>query len=459
MNLAQFLLILRARSKVIGITFAVVVLTTLVVSLLMPKSYTATTTLVLNYKGVDPVTGLSIPAQLMPGYMATQTDIITSRNVAIKVVDQLKFAENPIAKQQFMDATGGKGDIKAWLGNLLLRKLDVKPSRESSVLEISFTGNDPEFAAAVANAFATAYQQVNLQLKVDPAIKAAEFLGDQTKVLRENLEAAQARLSKYQQEKGLTGVMEHMDVETSRLNDLATQLVMAQSQSYEASSRQVTGNSDTSPDVAANPVVQNLRIDIARSESKLSDLSQRLGTSHPQYLSAKAELDKLKGQLAEEAAKTSSTIGSSARIQKQREAQLRAELAEQKKRVLELNRARDEFSVLQRDVENAQRALDTASQRLTQTSLEGNANQSEVAVLNPATPPDRPSSPKLLLNMMLSVFLGTMLGLGFGLLSEMLDRRIRSRSDVSDLLGIPVFAVIESGKAIKSGKRIFGFAR
>jgi uncharacterized protein involved in exopolysaccharide biosynthesis len=59
MNLTQFLLILKARSKIILITFAITVFTTLVVSLLLPKSYTATTSLVLNYKGMDPVTGLA----------------------------------------------------------------------------------------------------------------------------------------------------------------------------------------------------------------------------------------------------------------------------------------------------------------------------------------------------------------------------------------------------------------
>src|SRR5450830_431014 len=173
MNFTQFLLILKARSKIILITFGLTVMATLVVSLILPKSYTATTSLVLNYKGMDPVTGLALPALLMPGYMATQIDIITSRNVAIKVVGQLKFAENPAAQEQFNNATQGKGDIKAWFADQLLKKLDVKPSRESSVIEISFNGADPDFAAAVANAFAVAYQQTNIQLKVEPAQNAA----------------------------------------------------------------------------------------------------------------------------------------------------------------------------------------------------------------------------------------------------------------------------------------------
>jgi chain length determinant protein EpsF len=460
MNFTQFLLILKARFRIILITFFLTVLTTLVVSLMLPKSYTATTSLVLNYKGMDPVTGLALPAQLMPGYMATQIDIITSRNVAMKVVDELKFTESEVAQAQFNKATEGKGDIHAWFADLLLKNLDVKPSRESSVIEISFSGSDPEFAAAIANAFAKAYQRTNIQLKVEPAQKAAEFLSEQTKTLRADLEAAQARLSKYQQEKGLTSVMGNLDVESARLNDLSSQLVMAQSQAYEATSRQqrTRGTGDESPDVAANPVVQNLKIDIARAESKLSELSQRVGLSHPQYQAAQAELEKTKSQLLEETRKASRTIGGTAHIHQQREAELRAALAAQKAKVLELNLSRDQLSVQQRDVENAQRALDATSQRLTQTTLEGNVNQTEVAVLNPAIAPQDHSSPKIMLNILLSIFLGTMLGVGFGLIAEMMDRRVRSREDISELLEIPVFAVIQDNPS-REGNRFMGFSR
>ena len=464
MNFTQFLLILKARFRIILITFGLTVLTAIVVSLMLPKSYTATTSLVLNYKGMAPVTGLALPAQLMPGYMATQIDIITSRNVAMKVVDQLKFAESETAKAQFNEATKGAGDIRAWFADLLLQNLDVKPARESSVIEISFSGSDPEFAAAVANTFANAYQQTNIQLKVEPAQKAAEFLGEQTKTLRANLEAAQSRLSKYQQEKGLTSVMGNLDVESARLNDLSSQLVMAQSQSYEANSRQqrTRGNGGESPDVAANPVVQNLKIDIVRAESKLSELTQRVGLSHPQYQSAQAELSKLKSQLLEETSNATRTIGGTAHIHQQREAEIRAALAAQKARVLELNLSRDQQSVQQRDVENAQRALDATSQRLTQTTLEGNVNQTDVAVLNPAIAPQNHSSPKIMLNLLLSVFLGTMLGVGFGLIAEMLDRRVRSREDISELLEIPVFAVIQDNQhhvQNRAGNRLMWFSR
>lgn len=222
MNFSQFLLILKARAKIIGWTFLIVVITTLSISLILPKSYTATTSLVVNYKGIDPLTGMVMPAQMMPGYMATQVDIITSHAVAAKVVQNLGLTNSPVIREQFEDEReDSRIKIEDWLADLLIKKLDVKPSRESSVIEITYAGADPEFAAAIANAFADAYQEASLHLKVEPSKKASEYLLSQTKLSRDKLEAAQAKLSAYQQETGLTSVMENLDVENAKLNQLA----------------------------------------------------------------------------------------------------------------------------------------------------------------------------------------------------------------------------------------------
>jgi succinoglycan biosynthesis transport protein ExoP len=446
MNFSQFLLILRARKKLVLLTLLVTVTATLLVSLLLPKTYKASSSLVLNYKGVDPLTGLTMPGQLLPGYMATQIDIISSKNVALRVIDTLKLAQSPAVVQQFNEATDGKGTVRDWLAELLLKKLEIVPSRESSVVEISFKGSDPQFVAAVANAFADEYQKISIQLKVEPMKKAAEYFNTQIKGLRDNLEVAQSKLSKYQQENGIVSIDNRLDVESNRLNDLSAQLVAAQGQLMEASSRQrmaLGANGTESPDVASNPLIQNLKVGLGAAESKFAEVAQRLSSNHPQYLSAKAEVDKLRADLREQVALASRSVGNNAEILHQRESAVRSALAEQKSKVLQLNRARDEMNVLVKDVESAQRAFDNASQRFSQTRIEGQSDQSDIAVLNPATPPIEPSGPKILLNTALSLFLGTMLGLGLAVLAEMFDRRVRSHSDLADVALVPVLGSID----------------
>ncbi|MBA5690083.1 chain length determinant protein EpsF [Rugamonas apoptosis] len=453
MNLSQFLLILGARKKVIFFTLLTTVLAALALSMLMPKTYKATTSMLLNYKGVDPLTGMPMPGQLLPGYMATQIDIASSKRVALQVVDQLKLASSPAVIAQFNESTDGRGTVRDWLADLLLRKLEIVPARESSVVDINFKGSDPQFVAAVANAFAEEYQKVSVQLKVDPIKKASTYFDEQTKLLRDNVEVAQSRLSKYQQEHGIVSVDNRLDVESNRLNDLSAQLVGAQGQSMEAQSRQrmAAGSSGESPDVASNGLIQNLKLNLGSAEAKLSDVAQRLGQNHPQYLSAKTEVEKLRRDLDEQIRIASRSVGNNAQILQQREAAIREAMQAQKAKVLELNRTRDEMGVLAKDVESAQRAFDAASQRFSQTKIEGQAEQSDIAVLNPAVPPIDADSPKVVRNVLLSVFLGVFLGVGLAFVLELLNRRVRSDSDLRDALNIPVFGVLETAPT-RSGR-------
>ena len=447
MSFSLLLLVLRARLKIIIITLVITVLGTLLVSLLIPKSYTATASVIVNYKGADPVTGIVMPAQFMPGYMSTQVDIISSKSVALSVIRELKLAQSPQVKENYQSATDGKGTVEDWLATVLLKKLDVVPSRTSSVIEISFSGVNPAFSALIANAFAEAYIQKNIQLKVEPSQKAATYFTQQIKSLRDDLNNAQQRLSQYQQEKGIVSVDERLDVEIARLNDLSSQLVIAQSQMAEAQSRQRNSSgvlADGSPDVAANPLIQGLKSDIARSESKLANLSQTLSPNHPQYQSAKAELDNLRSELNRQIQQTSGTLATNSKILQQREAEIRTSLAAQKEKVLEIKRDRDALAVLTQEVDSAQKAYDLTTQRFSQTNIEGQSDQSDVSILNPAVAPIEASSPRVLLNTFLSIFLGILLGVSLGLIAELMDRRVRSKEDLMEMLGIPVFAEIDN---------------
>ena len=176
---------------------------------------------------------------------------------------------------------------------------------------------------------------------------------------------------------------------------------------------------------------------------RYGEAARRLGRNHPQYQSPRAEVDKISAMLGSQVRSASNSVGGTAQILQQHEAAVRASLAAQKARVLQVNRARDELGVLVKDVESAQRAFDSASQRFAQTKIEGQSEQSDIAVLNPATPPLRAAAPRVLLNSVLSLFLGSLLGLGFALLAEMIDRRVRSAGDLAELLQLPVLGEID----------------
>jgi len=453
MNFIQFLLILNARKWIIlGVLLLTVAVTT-IVSLLLPKEYTATTTLIVDSKSKDPFTGQLLPSQLFPGYMATQIDIITSNQVVSKVVRELKLADSPGTREQFMKATEGKGDVNQWLGDLLLGKLTAVPSRESSTIALNFSGADPRFAAAIANAFAKAYIETSLDLRLVPARQTAEWFDQQITQLREKLDQAQQKLTTYQREKGIVESEERMDVETRRLGDLAGQMVGAQSAAFDASSR--TRDSSSLPEVTNNPVVQGLKAQVAQGEGKLADLAKRVGVNHPEYQRTQAEVNSYKVKLATELNTATRGVGATAGAARQRVSELSAAFERQKVKVLGLKQQREEATLLARDLENAQHIYDSALQRYGQSRMEAQSTQTDIAVLNQAVPPIKSSSPKVLLNIALSLFLGALLGVGIGFLVELLDRRVRSGQDIAGL-GIPVLAEVTiKGRRLEKLRQMF----
>ena len=437
MSIHQFLLILRARYRVALMVLALALGLALSVSLALPSQYTAQTAVLVDLRTPDPVIGASMPGVVAPSYMATQVDIIGGERVAQRVVSMLKLDEEPVLLEAWKEATQGRGSKAVWLADALQKRLDVRPARESNVINISFKGSDPEMTAKIVNAFAQAYLDTHLALKTEPARIYAEWFEQQAKASRANLEAAQARLSNYQQKAGIVTNDERMDYETAKLGAISTQLTEVQGITTDSQSKR-NGRTDTVAEVMQSPLINGLKADIGRLEAKVQEADVKLGPNHPQMQSMQSELASLKRRLASETGNISASIDTAYRVGKDRERELQSAVAAQKSRVLMLNKDRDELNVYRRDVEAAQRAYEEVSKNASQTRLQSLTNQTNVVRLNTATAPLKPSSPKTLMNVLIAAFGGTLLGIGVALWLELSNRRVRSPEDLTQVLDLPL---------------------
>ncbi len=449
MTFGQFLSILKARWWVVLAVLGLAVGGTLAFSLLLPKQYKAAASVVIDFKP-DPISSALYGGMPSPTLMATQVDIIRSERVAQRVVRNLKLNENPQVRQQWQDDTKGQGSIESWLGATFQRNMDVEPSRESSVIVVGYKAPDPRFAAALANAFVQAYIDTSLELRVDPARQYSSFFETRSRESRELLEAAQTRLSTFQKEKSIIASDERLDIENSRLNELSSQLTQLQAISAESGSRQTQAQGaqgDRLQEVLNNGLVLGIKSDISRGEARLQELSTRYGDAHPLVQETKANLAELRTKLESETRKIMSSVGLSNTINRQRQSDVQNALNAQRDKVLLLKAVRDEGLVLMRDVENAQRAYDAVQQRFTQTSLESQTTQSNVNQLTQAVAPIDPASPRVVLNVLVALFMGILLGVLAAVLLELRDRRVRTADDIVESLGLPVLGVMLDPKA------------
>jgi len=445
MNVQQFLLALRGRFWIFITLLAGTVVAAVCVTLLMPKTYEATVSVLVDNRDEQSLSAAAVqPARAAVGYMQTQMDVIRSERVARKVVEDLKLAEDPAAKRAFA-ASGARGSIEDWIAGGLLTRLKVDTS-QSSVILITYGASDPKFAATVANAFADAYMAVTLNLRVEPTKQAATWFGEQLKSLRTDFEQAQGRLAAFQREHGIIASDERVDVENARLGELSTQALQAQNATFDANSKAQAGANtptDSLPEVLANPLIQTLKAQVLTAEAKLHELSTRLGPNHPEYVQQKSEVDALRSRLYGEEHKVVASVQSAARQNRAHAADLQGALAAQRAKVVALRDARDRSLVLMRDVDTAQKAYEAALQRYLVNKVESGARQTNVTVLNPAVEPNRPSKPKVPVNIALGVIVGLMLGLGAVFLLELMDRRVRSTTDLEGKLEVPLLGSLE----------------
>jgi succinoglycan biosynthesis transport protein ExoP len=432
MSLHQFFSIMRARRGTAGFILLLVLALALAWVTLRPATYVARAPVLVDVRP-DPVGSTSMQGMVSPSYMATQIDIIKSDRVAEKVVSMLPPDQEPMLRLR--EAAQKKASPKQWLVHRIQADLEVKPARESNIMNISWGGRSPAEAARVANTFAQAYLDTHLSLKTTPARRYADWFDEQVKSSRDRLEQAQNKLSAFQEKAGIISADERGDYETARLAELSQQLLNAQS-------RRRSGSGETSAEVVQSPLVNNMRADVAKLESKVSEASQTMGPNHPQMQRMEAELRSMRGRLAAESSRVGSAAAVSHQAGQNRERELQQALAAQRARVLATNKQRGELSVLQREVDSAQKAFETVSASAAQSRLQSQTTQSNVVFLASAVEPLEPSGPTPLQAMLAALGGGLLLAMAGALLLELANRRVRSVEDLSMVTQLPILGML-----------------
>jgi polysaccharide biosynthesis transport protein len=440
MSPKQILLIVFAHRYLAAIVFMVVALVGVTITLKTPKSYMASTNLLVESR-VDPIAAGPLPS--FSNYLATQVAIIQSDRLLDSVVKRLVASENPILIEQWKVATQEKILMEQYFRGLLRSGLTVQPVQGTDIIGLWFEGPDPKFVSIAANAYAQAYLDLTVNLRVEPVTRYAEWFAERQKALRADVEAAQMKLSEYQRNKGIVDTdQQRTDVETQRLDALMAQLATIQGENIGLRSRQQTSGGVLSADTQASTAVQSLRAALNSAEARMSELRVTLGTNHPIRVQLEEQIAQLRQQLAEEVKIVSGGTSLAQTTGGLRESKLRAAIAAQKELVISLITERDEIAVLTQDVAAAKRIYDSVLQRGNQLDLEKQTDQANVSILSAAVEPtthDKPKIPKLLSMTFVAAF-----GAAFAaaLALEFLNRKVRVIEDIM-IENIPVLGVIE----------------
>lgn len=431
----------------VRIRWRIVVLITVLVAAIgatlafrQPRQFVAEARLVLDVRPDLVLGNLGSAAS-----MITQLEILKTEKVGLRAVHLMGLHEDPAHQEEWRRTAKDPIPLDRWLASILLRGLTAEAVRGSNIISVTYAANDPAFAIRAVNAITKAASEVALELNVEPARESAAWFDAQAKNgLRVNLENAQARLARFQQENGIVFADDKMTAEQARLLGLESQLAAALTEHAAALARERVARAGDQAESQRSALAVSLSAQISAAEARLAEVSGELGPQHPRLRQLEVQIGDLKAQLARENARTATVVSNDARAIGQKVAELRGQIEQQKRQVLAMRSQRDEMSVLQRDVEAAQRIYDGASNRASQLALEGQSKQAGVRVLNLASEAPDTSGRKLYIRLAASLAGALLLGVGTAVALEMFRRRVRHAEDLEHLGVAPLLGVLDA---------------
>lgn len=446
---------LRARWRIVAATTLAALIGVTIWSLTSTRLYTSTATLLFDSAQADPVEQENAPPR--SSSLGTQADIIRSSVVAERVIEKLKLDEDKTLRQRYAAA---KRDMSyhEWLSSRLSSgsALTVTFAKSTNVLAVNYISSDPKYATRMANAFAEAFVEVQLELKTDPAKVYSRWFENQIREYRQRLEAAQSSLTAFQREQGLVGAQK-IDIEMARLSDLSGQLTAAQAEAAAVSSR-AGSSAGSSSEAQMGGLVQSLDGQIASKSAEVQQLRQSYGPNHPTLVAANSQLAELRNRRGQAVGTAVTAMRVTSQAAQARVGEVRSLLDAQRARVLKLSGVQDRMAVYQRDVDAAQTAYDAVTNRLNQVRLVSEVPQTNVTLLDRAVVPTLPTSPNIPTRFVLGLIVGLLAGIAIVLGNEWMNPRVRSVGGLATGTLVPVLADLRDPPTGPLGLTITGKA-
>ncbi|MCZ2498418.1 hypothetical protein GN316_16790 [Xylophilus sp. Kf1] len=447
MSSAQLAAMLAARrTLVLGVTAATVLLTAAVLTV-MPRTWTASSDVYVDYKASDPINGRLFSALLDESYLSTQVDILSSRAVTERVVSRLGLRDKPEYRQ--LVAEVGADKAYASLVKGISDNTKAVSRRNSRVIEVSYASQSPEEARDYANEIVRSYIGLSAEIASNAARSRSEQYNDQLEKLRAEVNRIQDEMTAFQQKAGILNVNERDDVGNSEITSLTASLVQLQNQRQEALGRQRSTESllqgsrpEDLPEIGSQPAITDLKARLSDVDRRLTDVRAVLGPNHPRTRALVAERAELQARLAREARTAVSTRRLDVDRLDAQQRDVERLIERRQKKLLEQKAQRDTLLAYQRQLDGAERVYTAATTKYDDILMAGNISAVNLTVLRQAETPSTASKPRVFVSLAGSVVAGLLAGLCLALVLEFGRRRLRSREDLVRGLKLPVLGQI-----------------
>ena len=460
---------LRWKYVIIGVTVACVVLG-LVITLLMTPKYTATATVeiareasqVTNIQGVERDTSIADQE-----FYQTQYGLLKSRALSERVATQLQLVDDRRFFEMFGVKTGnpafnltnnrypaaGRAERQRVAGEILGRNVSINPTRLSRLVDIAFTSPQAAFSARVANAWAENFIQTNLERKVQATSYGRNLLERQLQLQKQRLDESQRQLVGYASQQeiinlpaqgGSNGtVTSERSIVADDLAALNSALTQATADRIEAEARyRSSGSAGASREALGNAAINNLRQRRAELAAQYQQMMVQFEPGYPAAQALKSQIDQLDRAINREESRVSGSIEGAYRAAAARENALQAKVNQLKSSYLDNRRRSIQYNIYQQEVDTNRVLYDGLLQRYKEIGVANGVGVNNISVVDTADEPQKPSSPRLLLNLLISLLGGLALGAIAAFALEQMDEAFGDPGEVERKLGLPLLGSV-----------------
>jgi len=474
-DLRKIVALLRANLLLIGSVIAASLALAGVATLLQTPSFTAKTTIQINDQSAQ-VLGKQddisqdqvISSTDSERFLQTQVDILGSNVIAERVARKLRL----IGSAQFYEAMGvpqpadnsTQNEVREQTIEALLEGKSVSLPRNSRLVTISFTSTDPSFSARLANTWTDEYIQANLQRRYDSSAYARAFISGQLNDARAKLEQSERQLNAYAREAGLIRTRDNLagnqqnrdsgggsSITTASLLQLNVQANQAQAARITAEQRWrsiSSGSLLSSPEVLGNAAVGTLLAQRSSSSAELEKERARHLADYPSVVQLKAQVESIDGQLQAISRNIRASVKQAYESAREAEQALKQQVLELKSSSLAEQDRLVQYNQLAREAETNRTVHDGLLQRYKELNAAAGISSSNIAIIDKADAPTKPSSPNLVKNLALALLAGAALASVIVFLRNQFDDAVRIPEDIEAKLNLSLLGVIPLSKAV-----------
>ena len=328
---------------------------------------------------------------------------------------------------------------------LVSENLNISIIRNTSILSVSYDHPSPQLAALVANQVANSFIDQGIDKKSETSGVARQFIEDQAKQLKERLQESEKKLVQYAQDAGITVTGSEVSLIGSSIAEINTALSEAVGEKLAAERFAIqveNGNAATLPEVFESESIQSTKLKIAELKATYQ---QKLGTLKPGF----PEMRRLNAQIRELEKQVRAEVGSIGKSvlikyeqSKAKEEALKLKLAELEQEQSAYQKKNIQYTILKREVDSNRSQYESLIGKLNEVGVGSELRSADASIVDVALTPRAPISPRLLLNLALSMLLfGGIAGLVIYIL-ELMNNTFVVPDQLETELGIPVLGVI-----------------